>query len=68
MVFVSFIIAVGALIIAILAYQKAAGSNNLETQLNSLREKSADALAKLENALRKHQKEDVPDADEDKPE
>lgn len=68
MVVLSFIIALGALFIAILAYQKAAGSNDLERQLNALREKSADALAKIERALRKQQQEDAPSADEDKPE
>ena len=68
MVLVSFIIALVALIIAILAYQKAAGSSALESQLNTFREKSADALAKLEKALRKQQKEDVPSADGEKPE
>ena len=68
MVVMSFIIAVVALLIAILAYQKAAGSNDLERQLNSLREKSADALAKLEKALRREPKEDVPSADENQPE
>ena len=69
MIVLSFIIATVALVVAILAYQKAAGSNDLETQLNALREKSADALSKLEKALRKkREREDVPSADEDKPE
>ena len=68
MIVLSFIIALAALVIAILAYQKAAGSNDLEAQLNSLREKSADALSRLEKALRKQDKEDVPGADEEKPE
>jgi hypothetical protein len=68
MVIVSFLVALVALVIAILAYQKAAGSNDLENQLNALREKSADALSKLEKALRKQQKEDETSADEDKPE
>jgi len=68
MVIVSFLVALVALVIAILAYQKAAGSSDLETQLNSLREKSADALSRLEKALRKQEKEDVLGADEEKPE
>lgn len=68
MIVLSFIIALVALVIAILAYQKAAGSNDLETQLNSLREKSADALSRLEKALRKQDKEDMLSADEEKPE
>ena len=67
MIVLSFIIAIVALVIAVLAYQKATGSNDLETQLNALREKSADALSKIEKALRKQDKEDVPSADEDKP-
>jgi len=67
MVILSFIFSIGALFIAILAYQKASGSNDLERQLNGLREKSADALAKIEKALRKQQKEDAPRSDEDKP-
>jgi hypothetical protein len=68
MVALSVVIALVALVIAILAYQKAAGSNDLETQLNALREKSADALAKLEKTLRKQQKKDEPSTDEDTPE
>ena len=54
------IIAVIALVIAVLAYQKAGGIRNLQEQAealrfvaDNLREKTADALDKLEKGLRK---------------
>jgi len=68
MIVLNFIISIIALIIAVLAYQRSAGSNDLKTQLNALREKSADALANLEKALRKQGKDAVPSSTEDKPE
>lgn len=49
----NFIIAVIALIIAIVAYRKAGGNTeSLKTQLNSLREKTAEILEKAEKGLR----------------
>jgi len=54
------IIAVVALVIAVLAYQKAGGIRDLQEQAealrfvaDNLREKTADALDKLEKSLRK---------------
>ncbi len=54
------IIAVIALVIAVLAYQKAGGIRDLQEQAealrfvaDNLREKTADALDKLEKSLRK---------------
>jgi len=54
------IIAVIALVIAVLAYQKAGGIRNLQEQAealrfvaDNLREKTADALDKLEKSIRK---------------
>ena len=58
MAVLNFLIAITALIIAILAYQRSAGSKDLKTQVNSLRKKTADTLAKMEKALRKGGKED----------
>lgn len=52
----TFIIAVAALIIAILAYQRAEGARDLRTQLISLRERTADTLSRMEKALRKEDK------------
>jgi len=45
----NFVIAVAALIIAILAYKKAGGAIDLP---KDLREKTADTLSKMEQALR----------------
>ena len=57
MLVLNFIIAIIALIIAILAYQRSAGSKDLKDQIKSLREKTADTLARMEKALRKEEKE-----------
>jgi len=53
------ILAIVALVIAILAYQRAGGTGELKSQVNSLsniteslREKTADLLSKMEKALR----------------
>ncbi len=63
------IIAVVALVIAVLAYQKAGGIRDLQEQAealrfvaDNLREKTADALDKLEKSLRKS--EEKREADE----
>ncbi|MBC8180317.1 hypothetical protein H8E88_04250 [candidate division KSB1 bacterium] len=49
----NFIIAVIALIIAIIAYNKAGGEmKSLKEQFNTLREKTAEALDKAEKAVR----------------
>jgi hypothetical protein len=51
--FLTFLVVVAALGIAILAYQRAGGSRaDLERQLDSLKEKTADTLAKVEKSLR----------------
>jgi len=60
MTVLTFIIAVIALLVAVLAYQKAEGSKDLKTQINSLRKKTADALSKVEKALRREDKDDQP--------
>ena len=53
MVGLNFLIAVAALIIAILAYKKAGGSSeDLQRQMESMRQKTADTLAKVEKSLR----------------
>jgi hypothetical protein len=64
MAVLAFIIAVIALVVAVLAYQRAEGSKDLKTQLNSLREKTADALSKVEKALRREDKKDQPGSNE----
>ncbi|MEW6441837.1 MAG: hypothetical protein AB1640_12960 [bacterium] len=49
----TFLIAVAALIIAILAYKRSGGSTqDLQNQVDSLRQKTADALSKIEKSLR----------------
>ncbi|RTZ91200.1 MAG: hypothetical protein DSY91_05365 [Deltaproteobacteria bacterium] len=60
MTVLAFIIAIVALVIAVLAYQKAGGIRDLQEQAealrfvaDNLREKTADALDKLEKTLRK---------------
>ncbi len=60
MTILTFIIAVVALVVAVLAYQKAGGIRDLQEQAealrfvaDNLREKTADALDKLEKSLRK---------------
>ena len=53
MVGLTFLIAVAALVIAILAYKKAGGSSeDLQRQMESVRQKTADTLAKVEKSLR----------------
>jgi len=48
-----FLIAVAALVIAILAYRKAGGSSeDLQRQMESVRQKTADTLSKMEKSLR----------------
>jgi hypothetical protein len=60
MTVLAFIIAIVALVIAVLAYQKAGGIRDLQEQAealrfvaDNLREKTADALDKLEKTIRK---------------
>jgi len=57
MTIVNFIIAVIALIVAILAYQRTGGSKDLKIQVSAFRKKTADALAKIEKALRNQEKD-----------
>jgi hypothetical protein len=53
MVGINFIIAVAALVIAILAYRKAGGSSeDLQKQVDAVRQKTADTLARVEKSLR----------------
>ena len=66
MVGITFIIAVVALVIAILAYRKAGGSSEaLQRQVDSVRQKTADTLAKVEKSVRgsedKQNSEDLDD-------
>jgi predicted Holliday junction resolvase-like endonuclease len=57
---ISLIVAIAALIIAIIAYSRAGGIPELRKQTESLRGKAADALNKVETALRaKEEKEAV---------
>ncbi len=55
----TFLIAVAALIIAILAYKRSGGSKqDLQNQLDNLRQKTVDALSKMEKSLRGEDKRD----------
>ena len=50
---ITFLIAVAALVIAILAFRKTGGSSeDLQRQMESVRQKTADTLAKMEKSLR----------------
>jgi len=55
MLTITFLIAVVALIIAILAYQRMGGS---KIDPKKLREKTADTLSKMEKSLRKEDKKE----------
>ena len=49
----AFLIAVAAIVIAVLAYKKAGGSSeDLQRQMESVRQKTADTLAKMEKSVR----------------
>ena len=52
----TFLIAVAALIVAVLAYRRTTAPREWETQVDALRHKTADALSKLEKSLRKEDK------------
>ena len=53
MVGLTFIVAVAALVIAILAYRKAGGSTeDLQRQMDSIRKRTADTLGKVEKSVR----------------
>lgn len=52
MTVLNFIIAIIALVIAILAYQRTSEKGELRKQIDSLRQKTADVLSKTEKALR----------------
>jgi len=54
----TFIIAVIALVVSVLAYQRAEGSKDIKTQVNALRKKTADVLGKIEKELRKKDKKE----------
>ncbi|MDY6845006.1 MAG: hypothetical protein SVW57_13055 [Thermodesulfobacteriota bacterium] len=65
MIVLNLIIAIIALIVAILAYQRAGGEAEFREQIESLgplREKTADLLAKLEKKVRKEENEENEDA------
>ncbi|MDY6863336.1 MAG: hypothetical protein SV062_10170 [Thermodesulfobacteriota bacterium] len=63
MEFLALIIAIIALIVSIIAYQKAAG-RPIDIKADQLREKTADVLERLENYLRKKEKpEDIEKSD-----
>jgi len=49
----TFLIALIALILAVLAYRRTAGPKDWESQMEGMRTKTADALSKLEKSLRK---------------
>jgi hypothetical protein len=53
MVGFTFLIALIALIVAVLAYRRTTAPREWETQIDTLREKTADTLAKMEKSLRK---------------
>jgi hypothetical protein len=67
----TFLVAIVALVIAVMAYQKAGGIRDLQEQAealrfvaDNLREKTADALDKLEKSLRKtEEKKEAPAKD-----
>ena len=52
MIVLNFIIAVLALIIAILAYRRVVGKDELREQTSALRKKAADALGKMGESLK----------------
>ena len=51
----TFLIALIALIVAVSAYRRTTAPREWETQMDALRQKSADALAKLEKSIRKEE-------------
>jgi len=57
MVALTFLIALIALILAVLAYRRTGGPKNWESQMEGMRAKTADALSKLEKSLRKEDRE-----------
>ena len=61
MTILNFIIAVIALVVAVLAYQRTGGTADLKKQvelMGSIRDKTADLLAKLEKKVRKEETEE----------
>ena len=70
MIFLTFIIAVIALVLAIVAFRRTGGMSDLKEEVNSLdsvtetlREKTANAFEKMEKVLRKADKEGAPEAE-----
>jgi hypothetical protein len=55
----TFLIALAALILAIAAYRRTTAPREWETQMDALRDKTADALSKMEKSLRKEEKGDI---------
>jgi hypothetical protein len=53
------LIALVALIVAVLAYRRTPGPKESETQMDTLRQKTADVLAKMEKSLRKDEKDNI---------
>ena len=57
--FIAFLIAVVALVFAVMAYKRVGGtSQDIEKQLDAAREKTADALSRMEKALRVEDKKE----------
>jgi hypothetical protein len=55
----TFLIAVVALILAIMAYRRTTAPREWETQMDAMREKTADALSRMEKSIRKEEKGDI---------
>ena len=53
----TFLIALIALIVAVLAYRRTGGPKDWESQMEGMRAKTADALSKMEKSLRKEEAE-----------
>ncbi len=59
MVGLTFLIALVALIIAVMAYRRTTAPRELETQMDALRDKTADALSRMEKSVRREEKSDI---------
>jgi ABC-type transporter MlaC component len=56
---ITFLMALGALVLAVIAYRRTAAPSEWENQMNALRDKTADTLSKMEKSLRKENKSDL---------
>lgn len=59
MVGFTFVIALIALILAVVAYRRTTAPKEWESQIDALRQKTADTLAKMEKSLRKEDKGNI---------